>query len=112
MERSTLTEAARRLLLDAIGSVERLDILLLMQRQAARWWSIPALADAVRIPEPLVEATLDRLASRNLVAVRIAQELLYQFSPGTIELRQVVDEIVRAHERDRNTVTAAMASPD
>jgi hypothetical protein len=111
MARSPLSEATRQFLREAIGSVERLDILLFLQRHAERRWTLPALADAVRMPEPLVEASLDRLASGNLVDVRIAQEILYQYSPGTNDLRQLITDVVQAHYRDRRGVIAVVASP-
>jgi signal transduction histidine kinase len=96
-----LTEAARRLLIEGIGSLERLDILLLMQHDEERWWNVAALANELRIPTSQVEGALNALGQRNLVNVRIAEDVLYRFDPGTPELRRLVEEIVSVHYANR-----------
>jgi hypothetical protein len=42
--------------------------------------------------------------------VRIAQDVLYQFSPGTPALRQLAEDVAQAHYGDRNVVAAVLAS--
>jgi hypothetical protein len=111
MERAALSDAARHFLVHIIGSIERLDIILLMQRHADRWWTATALADELRLTASVTESGLDWLGARNLLGVRIAQDVLYQYGPGTTELRQLVDEVSRAHYADRGAIAAMVARP-
>lgn len=106
-----LTESARRFLRDDIGSLERLDVLLLMQHHPARWWTAAALAAEVRIPPPQVEESLNVLGRRNLLNVRVAEDVLYRFDPGTAALRQLVEEIVEAHYVNRGAVATCLSAP-
>jgi hypothetical protein len=105
-----LTEPARRLLIDEIGSLARLDILLLMQHDEERWWNMAALANELRIPMSQVEEGLNVLGQRNLVNVRIADHVLYRFDPGTPELRRLVEEIVNVHYANRGAVAAVVSA--
>jgi signal transduction histidine kinase len=105
-----ISEAARRFLIEGIGSLERLDILLQMQHQAERWWSAVALAHELRLPVPQIEAGLHALGASNLVAVQIAVDVLYRFDPGTAVLCQLVEEIVSAHYADRGNVATVISS--
>src|SRR5690349_1721944 len=105
-----ISEAARHFLREGIGSLERLDILLLMQHHAERWWSALALAHELRIPAPQIEAGLQALGASNLVAVRVTEDVIYRFDPGTTLLRELVEEIVNAHYMDRGNVARVISS--
>jgi hypothetical protein len=111
MEHAPLSDALKQFLVQAIGTVERLDILLLMQRHADRWWTAKALGEQLRMPATLVETELGVLGSHNLTAVRIAQDVLYQFSPGTPALRQLMNDLAQAYYADRTIVVAMVAAP-
>ena len=111
MERASLSDAARHFLVHMIGSIERLDIILVMRRHADRWWTATALADELRIPATVVQSDLDWLGARNLLGVRIAQDVLYQYGPGTTELRQLVDEVSLVHDADRGATAGVVARP-
>ena len=110
MDLPPLTESARRFLRDDIGSLERLDILLLMQQHAARWWTAAALAGELRIPSPQVEEGLEALGRRNLISVRVAEDILSRYDPGTPALRQLVDLIVEAHYADRGAIALMVST--
>lgn len=111
MEGAFLTDPVRLFLIQAIGSIERLDLLLLMRRHADRWWTARALADELHVSPDVVESDLGLLGARNLISVRIAQDVLYQFSPGTSELQHFVDALSQAHSADRRTVAALVTRP-
>ena len=76
MTQLSLSAAARRLLVDGVGSLERLDLLLFLHRQAARWWSAQALAGELDRPAEALEAHLDHLAARNLLDVLLFLDLV------------------------------------
>jgi hypothetical protein len=108
MSRAGISDAAKRFLTDQVGSVERLDLLLVLYRHAARWWGAQALTDEVEMPAGAVQAHLDHLSARNLLDVRIAESVLYRYHPAREELAQVVEEIARAHFLHRNDIVALL----
>jgi hypothetical protein len=106
---SKLSEAASRFLIEQIGSIERLDVLLIVHRQAQRWWASQALGVELGMPVEAVQGHLEQLSAFNVLAVRIADSVLYRYQPGTAQVAQVVDEVVRAHYADRDAVSSLVA---
>jgi len=104
-----LSDAARRFLTDAVGSVERLNLLLFLHRHAARWWAAPALAEELEMPADTVQSHLEHLGARNLLDVRIAESVIYCYQPGREELSALVEEVARAHYLHRDEIVAALA---
>lgn len=104
-----MSEAARRLLVDGVGSLERLDLLLFLQRQAARWWSAQALASELRLPAERLQSHLDHLAAGNLLDVRIAELVVYRYQPGRDDLAAQVEELERESHRHRDAVAMLLA---
>lgn len=111
MNAPQLTESAQRLLRDDIGSLERLDILLLLYQHEGRWWTVAALATELRMSPVQVEEDLNGLGRCNLINVRVAEHVLYRFDPGTPALRQLIEEIVEAHYANRSAVAAIVSGP-
>ncbi len=111
MEPPQLTESARRFLVEVIGSLERLDILLVMHHHEGRWWTAATLACELRMPAATVEEDVNALGRQNLINVRLGEHVLYRFDPGTSELRQLVEEIVNVHYANRGAVAAVISSP-
>lgn len=109
MTQLSLSEAARRLLVDGVGSLERLDLLLFLHRQAARWWSAQALAGELDRPAESLQAHLDHLAARNLLDVRIAESVVYRYQPGREDLRPLVEELARANHLQRDALAMLLA---
>jgi hypothetical protein len=74
-----LTPAVRALIVSSIDSVAQLEILLLLRREAARAWSPPEVAAELRMGAPGMQAQLESLRSRGLVAEAGGA---YRYSPG------------------------------
>lgn len=104
-----VSEAAQLFLAGAVGSVERLDLLLFLHRQDIRWWAAQTLADELKMPADTVQSHLEHLSSRNLLDVRITESVIYRYNPGREELSRLVEEIARAHFSHRNEVVALLA---
>ena len=104
-----LSDAGRRFLADAVGSVERLNLLLFLHRHAARWWAAKALAAELEMPADTVQSHLEHLGARNLLDVRIAESVIYCYKPGREELSALVEEVARAHYLHRDDVVAVLA---
>jgi hypothetical protein len=103
-----LSDAVRRFLTDAVGSVERLNLLLFLHRHATRWWAAQALAAELEMPADTVQTHLEHLSARNLLDVRIAESVIYCYKPGREELSALVEEVARTHYLHRDGVVAVL----
>jgi len=104
-----LSDAVRRFLADAVGSAERLTLLLFLHRHATRWWAAPALAEELEMPADTVQSHLEHLSARNLLDVRITGSVIYCYQPAREELAGLVEEVARAHYLHRDDVMAVLA---
>jgi hypothetical protein len=78
-----LPEEIRAFLARCVGSVEELALLLMLMTSARRWWDAKAAGQELGMTEGRARRILDRLASHNLLDLRISDEVRYQFCPGT-----------------------------
>jgi hypothetical protein len=94
-----VTPDVERFLSERIDSVEQLEALLLLQRHPDRWWTASAVASDLGGDPPSVARSLDTLCARNLLDVRIAQDVLFRFAPRASDaatLRNIA-EAYRTH---------------
>jgi 3-oxoacyl-[acyl-carrier-protein] synthase III len=108
---NSVSEAVRRFLTDEVGSVERLDLLLFLARHPARWRSAQALAEELGMPAHAAQLHLEHFSARNLLAVRLAESVLYRYEPAREELSELVGEVVQAHFLFRDNVLALLTRP-
>ncbi len=94
-----LADDVRGLLL-SLGSVEPVEVLLLLARTPERTFTQQGLAQQLHLGRS-VELTLDRLASLNLVDVRVGNTLLYRYSPTTPVLAATVSRLARDYDQRR-----------
>jgi hypothetical protein len=90
-----LSENVKRLLV-ALGTIEMVEVLLLFARNPDRSFSASQVAKELFIPRS-VGRMLERLASLNLVDVRLGSSVLYRYAPTTPELGAVVLELAREY---------------
>jgi hypothetical protein len=86
MSPELLPEEVRAFLAQSVTSVEELALLLLLMAPAGRWWDAAAAGRTLGLPERRARRSLDRLASRNLLDIRISDDVHYQFCPGSADL--------------------------
>ena len=104
-----LLAAVERFLRQQIVSFERLGVLLLMRRHTGRWWSAHTVALELEMPVEAAQLHLEHLGTCNLVAVRVAESVLYRYEPGTDELAQLVDGVADAHYHQRDAMAKVLA---
>jgi hypothetical protein len=102
--KTAISASVQRFLRHDIGSPESLNILLLMRRDAQRWWAAHELADELGMQSDTAQKQLERLSARNLLDVRIAESLRYRYRPGAGEIARLVDQVSRAFERDHQAI--------
>ena len=97
-------------MLEKIRSLDHLDALLAMYREPTRWWTDEMLAETVGTSVGAAERLLEDLCSANLLRVRIASAVGYQYSPGSEETERLVVDLVHALRHARVRIYTLIAS--
>jgi hypothetical protein len=92
-----------------VGSLEELEILILLVMSDERWWDAGSSSRELGLPIARARAALDALASRNLLDIRITEDVRYKFRPGTPELEISVTALTEAYRRDPAAVVQLVA---
>lgn len=94
-----LSEPVRRLLA-SMDSVEDLEVLLLLSSQPDRRLTVAEIGQLLHTQRDLTQV-LERLARLNLVAVKLAHEVLYRYESGDPAMARVVEELRTEHVNRR-----------
>jgi hypothetical protein len=87
-----------------IGSIEELRVFVVCVDHPQRWWSAAALAREVAQAVTNTQIALERLARRNLLDIRITDDVRYRFRPGTQDLEAQALAFAAAFRQDPVTV--------
>ena len=104
---SLLSAAARDFVRARLGSLIQLDVALLLHADASVWWSAERVATQLRVPPDAAAHALEALASRNLLDVRIANDLTYRFAPWHDSAARLIAEIADHHYEAREVAARA-----
>jgi predicted transcriptional regulator len=90
----------------SIGSVEQLEILLLMKDSKLKEWSCDALSRVIRSRPDSVTTRLQFLSKLGLIAERVDSfgERRYWYEPVSERINELVDLLERAYQNRRYTV--------
>ncbi|MGE3402457.1 MAG: hypothetical protein AB7K63_07700 [Vicinamibacterales bacterium] len=83
-----VTASVRSFVTTHLRALEDLQLLVLLVQSDDRWWDAETASRELLIPLRSARAALDRLATQNLLDIRITGDVRYQFRPGTEQLRQ------------------------
>jgi hypothetical protein len=103
-----LSPAAARLLHDVVVSSTRLDVLLLLRSEPARWWSVDVVAATLRISVASAAQALEDLGLGNLLDVRVGETLAYRFAPMDSRVSDTIAEIAALHYTSRDALLAVL----
>lgn len=103
-----LSPAAGRLLRDTVVSSTRLDVLLLLRSEPARWWNVETVTATLRISAPSAEQALEGLGRGNLLDVRVGEALAYRFAPVDSKVSDTISEIAALHYVSRDALLAEL----
>jgi hypothetical protein len=81
-----------------VGSVDELVVLLALA-ESSRWWDGGMVARELGIQPAAASRILDHLAARNLLDIRITDDVRYQFRPASPDLSRAVAEFTDAYRR-------------
>lgn len=93
-----------------LRSLDDLQLLVLLIQSDERWWDADSAARELRVPLRAARTGLDRLASQNLLDIRITGDVRYQFRPGTEDLRQAAVACCEAYRANPLAVTTLVSS--
>ena len=73
-----------------LESPVQLELLVLLMESPDRWWDASSVATELRVTKDAARHALEELASRNLLAIRLTDDVHYQFQPGDDGLSQLM----------------------
>jgi hypothetical protein len=103
-----LSQTSRKAIAACVRSIEEFEILVYLARNRDRYCSAEGIAAEIGLPARLVAPGLEALASRSLLAVRIAGAVLYKLDPTPVERSACVEEVLAAGRRNRAAVMKAI----
>ena len=88
-----------------IDSVAQLEALLLTRSDPEAEWSVGMLAKRLYTSEVQAIESVEALYSDGLLIRRAGPPVLYQYQPGSIELRELVDRVAEAYTKHLVPIT-------
>ena len=76
-----LSPRATSFVRESITSLDELETILLLHRDAGRWWSAEQIAGELEMRVDATSRALEALAARNLLDVRVGSSLTYCWAP-------------------------------
>jgi hypothetical protein len=104
-----LTAEAREFARTRLGSILQLDVALLLRASGDAWWTAERVAQELRIEPDPARRALEALGSRNLLDVRIANDLAYRYAPWHESAARLMTEIAANHYETREIVARGAA---
>jgi hypothetical protein len=111
MMRERVPAPVRSFLAGHVRSIAELETLVLLLHNARQWWTAESLADELGLSVREAGAALEGLARRNLLDVRLAEEVCFQYKPASDEQDAAVRELDRTYAAHRAAVAALVAAP-
>jgi hypothetical protein len=78
-----ITPEVRAFLADTVGSLEHFQLLLRLVQFPDRWWDVSTVVREAGLSPRDAQQALDHFAKRNLLDIRISDDVRYRFQPGT-----------------------------
>ena len=78
----------------------------------SRWWDARAIARQVGIQRSAASRILDRLATCNLLDIRVTEHVRYQYRPAVPEVASAAGALAEAYRRNPGAVIQAVLHKD
>jgi len=108
---SQIPEPVARFIASHIGSLEQLEILLLLAADPKHDWSIDAVYNVIRSSPSSVSERLEELRLRGLLSVSGAKSATFRFDPKSPELLPIVDALAHEYKERRVRIVELIYSP-
>lgn len=110
MSGSFIPDDVARFILEKLDSIAQLEGLLLLRNSPEKQWSVQALAARLYIDEKQTAQLLSDLCKQSLAIMIPSDPPLYQYHPGSTELRNMVDRVAEIYSTHLVPVTALLHS--
>jgi hypothetical protein len=100
----------RRFIVDHVHSVEQLEILLLLHRHPARWWTASDVNAEIRTSLASADDRLRDLAERGLAGVDAGTPPRYRFAPAEGATAVLVSRVAETYREHRVSVVTLIYS--
>ena len=94
---------------DHLRSLDELQLFISVVQSPHRWWDVTTAARELGITATTARRGLDALAARNLLDIRITDDVRYQFRPGTEALRSAAIATEEAYRMNPLAVVQLVA---
>jgi hypothetical protein len=94
-----------------VATLEHLELLLLLMQTPGRWWDATAVSGHLGLHPDTARRALDHLAARNLLAIRVTDDVRYQYQPGRDELADGARQLSEAYRLQRLAVLQRVTQP-
>ena len=108
---SQIPESVARFIAQNIGSLEQLEILLLISSVPEQEWSIEAVYNIIRSSPQSVAERLEELRQRGLLSGSETKPVAYRFTPRPPEVAQVVEALAHEYKERRVKIVELIYSP-
>lgn len=98
-EQHPIPARVAELLARVIDDVEQLEILLLLRRWRERYSSPATVAQELMIDASSVTRQLERLGRKNLVDIRIENDVLYRYNPRDKDVEEIIDRLAELYPK-------------
>ena len=89
-------------------SIDEIEVLTVLAEGTSRWWDGKLMGTEIGgMTAAAARRILDRLASLNLLDIRVTDAVRYRFQPGTEELTLTVSRLLAVYKSDRQAVVRA-----
>lgn len=99
-----IPEEVRDLLTRCISSVEALEVLLLLQRTAERWWTPDAVAAELRTSRASAARRLEEFGKAGFLDVRLGEDVNYRYAPSSEGTARAVSLLADTYRERRVSV--------
>ena len=99
-----LPEAVVRFIRDYIRDIDDLLLLEALANNAERWWDGAAVADELLVDQREAGRLLEHFAARNMLEIRVTDDVRYQFRPGTQPLDDAAQACLSAYREHPRAV--------
>ena len=99
-----LSRRAEHFLCATIGSLQKLDCLVLLGNDRSRWWSAAAVARRIGMPVEAVTSALEDLSRGHLLDVRVATDVVFRYAPWHRDAEVLMVEIAAQYDANRNAL--------
>ena len=109
---ATLSEPLEQFVRTRLPSIEQVEIVLLLRRDASRAWSAPEVSQELSTPPESTAMRLFLLASNGILAFEGGGIPRYRYAASDAATDELVNELALARDENRDALYAVVGRPN